>query len=74
MKEHKKYVKPKFAIINFSEDLLDGGINGSNPEDRENDEFGIKIQSFRIFDDSFDDLSSVEESDYTTTTNTFEVW
>ena len=69
----KKYVKPKFSIISFSEDLLDGTINGSN--EREEIELDIKAQTFRIFDDSFDDdLSIAEESDYATTTNTIEVW
>lgn len=67
MINQKKYTKPKFAIISFSDNLLDtgnAGINtGSNPDDLEDKELDVKIQSFRIFDDSFDDMSSAEESE-----------
>ncbi|MCQ2255708.1 MAG: hypothetical protein MJZ29_09435 [Bacteroidaceae bacterium] len=71
MKELKTYNKPRFTIIKIrlESQLLDGSIT---------DDEGIadiKAQTFRIFDDSFDDdLSSIEESDYATTTNTIEVW
>lgn len=72
MTHPKKYNKPKFSIIKIStESLLDFAdvVSGENGE---TDEADIKIQTFQIFDDSFDDLE--EESDYTTTTNTIEVW
>lgn len=70
MKDLKKYREPKFAIIKISiEKLLQdaASIGGEGEAD-------VKVQSFRIFDDSFDDLSIAEESDYATTTNTIEVW
>lgn len=73
----KRYIKPKFTIITLSvESLLAASPNGSDMEEGRNDEGGpdAKRMTFRIFDDSFDDLSSEEESDYATTTNTIEVW
>lgn len=70
MKDLKEYKKPKFVTIKIScEDLMDfGDVSG------ETEESDIKAQTFRIFDDTFDDLSIAEESDYATTTNTIEVW
>lgn len=73
MKYLKEYKKPKFSIIKISVEKLlqDGGSGGE--VGGTGDDF-VKAQTFRIFDDSFDDLSIAEESDYTTTTNTLEVW
>lgn len=65
----KRYKKPRFTIIKLSiESLLQAGL-GSGATDLD-----AKRQTIRIFDDSFDDLSIAEESDYATTTNTIEVW
>lgn len=71
MENLKKYTKPKFSVIKVY--LSDSFLAGSDFDD-ETGEFSVKVQTFRIFDDSFDDFSSVEESDYATTTNTVEVW
>lgn len=74
MKDLKKYKKPKFSVIRvcMSDSFL---AAGSGDFDDDADVFSAKAQTFRIFDDSFDDdLSIAEESDYATTTNTIEVW
>lgn len=74
----KKYIKPKFSVIKISTESLlypnsPGNSGDVDPEDP-TDGYDVKVQTYRIFDDSFDDLSSEEESDYITTTNTIEVW
>lgn len=73
----KKYIKPKFTVIKFSlgNQLLAGSDPNSEVDDEnQTDNVDIKAQTFRIFDDSFEDISSSEESGCATTTNTIEVW
>lgn len=68
--DKKKYKKPKSTIIR----LTIGDLLETLPQTSDFDEIEVKRQSLQPFDDSFDDLSIAEESDYATTTNTIEVW
>lgn len=65
----KRYKKPRFTVIKLSIESLLQADMGSGAETLD-----AKRLSVQIFDDSFDDLSIAEESDYATTTNTIEVW
>lgn len=70
----KRYLKPKTIKIEVDMENLMAGSGEETEIGGSGTEADIKAQTFRIFDDSFDDLSSIEESDYATTTNTIEVW